>query len=965
MKKTILLITITLGHFILKAQTLSPDDIAGAKALLNQERTSLLIQGAPILADQTADMIKLGMWQDVVGVLAQKNLPLELQIQQAHFLLLNNRFFEAESLVKRLHKKEAPSEEIEYLSTKLLIEAWKLKEAEMQCISFLKQHPKSEAFILLLGNIYILQKNYPKALALARQVQEWNKSSAEAFLLEAEALLWQREQAPAEVALKRCLELDPFNADARFYYGYAIWRRVDATQLPDMAAQWSLALDINPLHYLTHWHWGNGHTQLTYADYVQDEDEEVRTLLKEANQALGEDKSKIAIQISRDLEKQYPASVLPAMFRASAYYLLQESDSAEQIFLNVLAKKPNYGPAHNGLAAVIKQKRFPYLQYSDSLEKVIKQTHIENEELFLQVFPDLAFYPGDRVSKMVYQQLYTGIVYLPFLQKLNREFVIPPLHTDLAEAMNSSYFRGGTTFDNRQWMDIRGVGSGATGIEYVERGAHLERNVTLHEYVHLFHGSIFTDQELREVRKRYYYAMENGCTLDYYGANNEFEYLAQAFPAYFIPIKVHPLNHKSMNTREDLQEKDPIMFSFVDSLVQKHKKYLQGDTQVMAANWANVYLQLARQAGRRKDYSLQDQHQKTALSWDSTYLPIYLDLAQSYMDRIQFDSAKHWLDKALTLDPNYAPTYQQLARWEFSRFVRGASEELQSIKAQKSHYRKAEALETDIGLLASLNQEIRQFYLAFSLVADAIETAESYVATAPTISTSLRGSKEAASAFAYEQKGLLGYTAESLEFFKELVAQNPQNYRYRLQYARILGSNGFESKAIELLEEGNRIQAAAGNVNSAYLLQMAEMHLILGDTTTAREVVSPLLEGKVRNRGNAYAWIGLLADIGEMEKAEEAFRKLEVPRIPYEKSEYLYTAAQLELNKGNKGLAQITLQTALKSNPYHIPARLKLLELLDPEKDYYLIKKTATQGTLLPIPPGPYIMERLKKYIKE
>lgn len=964
MKKILFLLLLIYGFGSLFAQSpLSPDDVAGAKSLLEQERIALSLEGGPSLAKRTAKMIRLGLWEEAESVLSGKNLSPALLLQKAKLLLLKNRYAESENILKRLSKKLDHTEELELLNTKLLTEAWKLKEAEARCVKFLQKSPKSASIVLLLGKIYILQKNFPKALALAKQVQEWNPKRADAYLLEAEALLWQREQEPAEEALRRCLELDPFNADARFYYGYAIWRRVDATQLPDMAAQWSLALEIDPLHYLTHWHWGNGHTQLTYADYAQEEDKEVRKELEAANKALGEDNSKEALQISREIEQKYPQSVLASMFRASTYYLLQESDSAEQIFLRILRKKKNYGPAHNGLAALIKQRRFPYLQYSSSIDKTIKQTRIEDKELFFKIFPDLAFYPGDRVSKMVYQQLYTGIVYLPFLEKLNRKFVIPPLHTDLAEAMGNLYFRGGTTFDNRQWMDIRGVGSGATGIEYVERGAHLERNVTLHEYVHLFHGSIFTDAELREVRKRYYYAMENGCTLDYYGANNEFEYLAQAFPAYFIPIKVHPLNHKSMNTRSDLQSKDPLMFAFVESLVNKHKAYLDGDKQAMAANWANVYLQLARQAGWQKNTKLQNQYLNTALSWDSTYLPVYLSFAQTYMDRFQFDSAKIYLDHVLELDPAYAPSYQSLARWEFSRFNRGATEELQSIKAQKNHYKKAQELETDIGLRASLNQEIRDFYLSFASIPEAIEIAESYVATAPTISTYLRDSKDRAAAFAFEQKGLLGYSEESLDFFKKLVAQKPQNYQHRLQYARVLASNGLAQQAVEILEEGNRILAAAGNSNAQYLTKIAEIQLTLGDTTKAKEVLSPILTGKIRNRSNPYLWIRLLTDIGELEKAEERFRSLEVPRIPYEKSQYLFTAAQMELNRGNTGLAQITLQAAIKSNIYNLPARLKLLQLLDPEKDFYLIKKIATQGTLLPMPPGPYIKDKLKAYL--
>ncbi|MEL6250729.1 MAG: tetratricopeptide repeat protein [Bacteroidota bacterium] len=965
MKRLILLLICYIGLAPLQAQLLSPDDTEGALRLLLERREAISKAEGPHSASLIAEMLKLGMWEEIEAEVKKRNLPEDVLLEKAHFLILKNRYEEAEQILRKIKPGPASREAIQLLNIRLQTEAWELKKAEQSCINILKNSPRSEATVLQLGSIYVLQKNFDKALALAKQVQEWNPENSGAYLLAAEALLWKREQAPAEEALRKCLELDPFNPDARFYYGYAIWRRVDATQLPDMAAQWKLALEIHPLHYLTHWHWGNGHTQLTYADYAQKEDKEVRKALKKANSALGDDNSKLALKLANGVGRDFPESVLPDMFKASAYYQLQNSDSAESIFLRILRRKKNYGPAHNGLAAVIKQRRFPYLQYSDSLEKEIKQSRIENEAQFYKIFPDLAFYPGDRVSQMVYQQLYTGVVYLPFLEKLNRKFVIPPLHVDLAEAMGNSFFRGGTTFDNRQWMDIRGVGSGATGIEYVERGAHLERNVTLHEYVHLFHGSIFSDTEMREVRKRYYYAMENDCTLDYYGANNEFEYLAQAFPAYFIPIKVHPLNHKSMNTRGDLQSKDPLMFEFVDRLVKKHKAYLNGDKNAMASNWAHVYIQLSQRASIMGLNSLEIQHLETALSWDSTYVPTYLAYAQAFERKQDFDSARIYLDKAIELSPDFAPAQQAYARWEMSRFQKGITEQLQTVKSQKAYYKRAEELETDIGLRPRLNREIRQFYLSFGLIAEAIETAESYVSDAPTVSTYLRDSKDVTEAFMYEQKGILGYQEKSLEFFKNLIAQKPQNYQHRIQYARVLLANQQLEKAKEILEEGNRILSASGNSRSDYLIELANIHFKEGDSLAAKKILTPVLEKKIRNRSNPYQWIQTLVDIGELELAEKSFRRQDLPRIPYEKSQYLLTAAKLEIGRGNTELAQLTLQEAVKSNIYNFKARFLLLELLDSEKDYYQIRKLANQGILLPVPPAGALKERLLTYLHE
>src|SRR5690606_15769081 len=154
------------------------------------------------------------------------------------------------------------------------------------------------------------------------------------------------------------------------------------TQLNQMAAQWDLALAINPLHYQTHWHWGNGHTNLTYADYAQKEDDDVRKELIKADDAIRLNQVEKALEITRLVEAKYPQSVLPLMHRGSIYYIAYDMDrkirldSAVAIFRSVLAKKRHYGPAHNGLSAAIKSQRISYLLMYDSVILSLVNTHI-------------------------------------------------------------------------------------------------------------------------------------------------------------------------------------------------------------------------------------------------------------------------------------------------------------------------------------------------------------------------------------------------------------------------------------------------------------------------------------------------------------------------------------------------------------------------------------------------------------
>ncbi|MEL7532581.1 MAG: tetratricopeptide repeat protein [Bacteroidota bacterium] len=950
-----------------RSQQLAPDNPESAMALLEQNREALLSDETINLAEKTQQALALGLWDLADSLLAAHKEDEAFWEPRVRYHLLNNAFGEAETLVSTLLAQKPEDRLARLYRSQLEIEAWELKKAERTCLDLLKNNSQDETVVLQLGRIYMQQRNYPKALALAEQVIDWNNKNAAAYLLAAEVQFWLRNSEEAESFLEECLKIDPFNADARFYYGYAIWRRVDATQLPDMAAQWELALAVNPLHYLTHWHWGNGHTHLTFADYVDSDEAEIRAALASADSLISSNQIDSAINICRAIEGTYFASVLPSMMIGSAFYmaydkpLMARMDSAQAIFQNVLHKKPHYGPAHNGIAAVIKQKRFPYLASYDSLQKVISETEISDPENFSEVFADMGSFPGDRVPKMIWNQLHTSVVYFPFLAAQEKEFVIPALHVDLATAMKSPFFRGATTFDNRQWMDIRGVGSGATAIEYVERGAHQERNVTLHEYVHLFHGNVFTDQEFRRVRALYYHAMENDLTLDYYSANNEFEYLAQTYTAYFIPIKVHPLNHKSINTRGELKRKDPQLFAFLDSLVQKQQAYLAGDSGAMADNWAQVYLNLAEKADNPpQKRALLDK----ALAWDSTYLPAILQYAKVAAEARQFNTAQEWISRAEGLEPNYAPIYIAKANRIRKLLQANQIEPEQAVQEISMWYERALRLEKDYSEQARFNSQYRETMRDLGYIQEAVAIAESYAAAAPTISTYLRDRKAAAEAFAWELKGQLGYLEGAQAFFKELIAQKPQQYYHRAQYAKVLLANQRYEELIELLEEAQRILEAAGTPRSDFTAMMAKAYLSLGEREKALTLLEPISEGVLAEQGDPYLWVKLYLQLEQLERANKKFLETRFPKMPYEQSNYYLVKGILAEQSGDRLTARESYTQSLEANSYNLEARIKLLELFQSAGERRQIRRIATRATVLPIPPGPEMLPKIRVFLE-
>ncbi len=945
------------------------DDVASVRVVLDEAREEVLAAVDMDPADRARRMIELGLWRPTDSLVAAAATSPELLAVAAELRFRRHRYEEAEALVERALAAEPDDRRARLLRARLRVQAWDLEEAAAIVEAVLDRRRDAEAAVLL-GRIRLLEKDYDGALEWARTAREWDRRSADAYVLEADVHFWRQDPAAAEAPLARALELDPFNADARFGYGYAIWRRVDATRLDDMAAQWELALEVEPLHLLTHWHWGNGHTNLTYADYASPTDSIVRERLREADRLIARDDVAGAIAHTRAVERAYPTSVLPALTRGSAFYMAyampvaERLDSAEAAFTGILARKAHYGPAHNGLAAVIKQRQFAYLEAYDSLEAAIDAMPAPDDPTFEAVFDDVRTYPGDRVRKMVRGQLGPGIAYVPLLHRLGRDFTIPPLHVDLAEAMDNRRLRSITTFDNRQWMDIRGIGGGATGVEYVERGAHWERNVLVHEYVHLFHGTVLTDREVRRIRELYHAAMEAGRTLDYYASNNESEFFAQAYEAYISPVKAHPLTHKSMNTADDLRRRDPALYAFVDSLAARQRAYLDGDRGVFRSNWAQVYTGLSARARRgetartrRLDRASRQWIARTyldsALVRDPNYLPAFLSYAALHRDADRYPSAERWLERARAIDSTYAPIYSAWAEFVGARARARDLDEDEAFQAQVALYDRALALEPDLAERARLNEALRTLYRDHARIPDAIRAAELYVAEAPTISTYLRDRRDEATAFAAQLRARLGYADETLGFFADLVARKPQHYDHRLQYAEALVAAGRLDDAVATLEEAQRILRAAGRPRADYVLAVAEIHIARGDTIAARQAAEPVLDGEVDVDEDDLRLPRVLASLGETRRATTALAGLGSGRDRAESAEIAFTRGWVALRRGAVFSAERSFREALEADPYHRRARLALAATLARAGRNDDARTVIVEADALPLPLGP------------
>ena len=843
-------------------------------------------------------------------------------------LIRQHRYPEAEQLLNQQLRAAPGDEELLALRVKLLIQAWKLEQA-MRVAETL---PKGK---VLVGRIQLLEKKFDAALASARAAIAANPRDAEAHLLEADVHFWNQKPELAEAPLKRALELDPLNADARFAYGYAIWRRVDARQLPAMAAQWNLALEIDSLHYVTHWHFGNGHTHLTYADYAQPTDTAVRNRLRDVDNLIGEHRIADALKRVREVEAEFPQALLPTLTRGSIFYMADHMeraarlDSAQVAFLALLRRKPNYGPAHNALAAVIKQRQFTYHAKYDSLEAEIARQTVPTDSNFYREFRNIRYYPGDRMKKLAVQQLGPALAYIPFIARMGYTYVIPPLHHDLTHAMNAPFFRNSTTFDNRQWMDIRGSGGNhaSAGIEYVERGSHQERVVLLHEYVHQFHGAVLTDEQSRRIRQLYHDAMANNRTLDYYASNNESEFFAQAYEAYLTPVKVHPLNHKAMNTTSDLISKDPELYAFLDTLITENRAFLRGDLNAMRKNWAQVYVTLARQAranarGDSMQFRRAEVMLDSAAAFDPNYVPALVERAALLQAHARWSDAEQILARAAELAPRYAPILE--ARAQLLRTRANAEKRAPDVAAEIALYRQALQLETDLSERADLNRTLRELYYDHAMYKEALAVADEYVANAPTASTYLRDRKDETAAFAAEVRSSIGYNES--RFFADLVARKPQHTGHRAQAIWAANDINDDATSRELLRAAEPLMRATGQVPPSYRVLRA---VFMPDSASNAWVTTMLNSGGRTLAHNDR--MRLARHLITTQRIDDGLKLVPADTAegsPRHIADWHYLRGLAAMLSGQKTTAIAAFNAALARNPYHTDARLSLIVAL-------------------------------------
>jgi thioredoxin-like negative regulator of GroEL len=204
--------------------------------------------------------------------------------------------------------------------------------------------------------------------------------------------------------------------------------------------------------------------------------------------------------------------------------------------------------------------------------------------------------------------------------------------------------------------------------------------------------------------------------------------------------------------------------------------------------------------------------------------------------------------------------------------------------------------------------------------------AAEYVLEGPTISTYLRDRRDEARAFDLALRASAGDASRVLDELGALVAAKPFNYAHRAQLADALAGAGRADSAIATLEHSQRVLRAAGQPRADYAIRIAALQLGAGRPVEARAAIDFVLQGDPLP--NDPRLVGVLAGLGETDRAESALNALPKPWTPAERAGQARARAAFLRARDDAVGAEHALRSAVAETPSDVAARLVLIDLL-------------------------------------
>jgi tetratricopeptide (TPR) repeat protein len=232
----------------------------------------------------------------------------------------------------------------------------------------------------------------------------------------------------------------------------------------------------------------------------------------------------------------------------------------------VLDINPDYGLGHYGVCQTLLRKKDRINIRFREIERDFAAKFIAEPPYMKEVFINYENLDHDlqKILCMAVQPLKN---YLKALKIAGATFYLSPFHKLLWEAPHNQGLKGQRTFDLRLWDDIKGNGGfhSTSGADWEKDVKYLRFNVVAHEFAHQVH-SFLSKKHREEIKWLFLKAKRERKTLDFYADFNEWEYFAVGVEAYVSPDKLADQKIGYGHTRQELLEKDPELFYFIEGL---------------------------------------------------------------------------------------------------------------------------------------------------------------------------------------------------------------------------------------------------------------------------------------------------------------------------------------------------------------------------------------------------------------
>ncbi len=412
------------------------------------------------------------------------------------------------------------------------------------------------------AEVALLARDYDGAELRLRQYLTRQTQDADARALLGRVFLEQNETGKAAAEAERSLKSDPYNVDALqvLAFARAVERRKE--EVIDLAHR---ALTLNPLQggvrrLLAQYLNGN----LGYGQAVKPvaRDAYQRGQALKARGRLAEAAGEFDAAV-----KMEPRYYLALIARADIHLAEAEYERAAQVAQTAIAIDGEGSLAHLELSYAHwgKQERARLaIGATDFASAFYRKVAPPPAKLTQQIFPNYSAL-GHHWQIVVDRVVAPLAEYLPRLLRNGARHYLLPFDQRVIDIAELADIKSDKTFDGRYYASIRGVGGriSVSGIEHIELAARGGYNAIAHEFAHQVHMNALDSADLEAIRKLYQRAKREERTLDYYAAENEYEYFAQGYEAFVSEYKRPGAGITARHTRGELMLRDPELYRYL------------------------------------------------------------------------------------------------------------------------------------------------------------------------------------------------------------------------------------------------------------------------------------------------------------------------------------------------------------------------------------------------------------------